>query len=146
MAARNPFPLPDDLNADLRAVLSYWTGLRRGENAIPFADDLALSSVPAPARGLFLLTVFLSPERFRLDHLGDNLKDRNLKAGTFIDEGSLGGYFSFLRTQCVGTIEAAAPTFCRFGADGPNASFSRILLPLWGNGQISAILGTVDKG
>lgn len=144
MPYSNPFPVPDHLGGNLRPVLAYWAGLKRGANTVPFSDDLDFRAIPVSAHGLFLLTVFVLPERFRLDHLGEDLKEGDMKTGMFLDETPLRGCFSYLRTQSTATVEAAAPTFCLYRADGPDVGFSRLLLPMWGNGQISTIIGAID--
>ena len=41
----NPFSLPAKLSPDLARVRDYWDGLKRGENKIPFADDVNLSGL-----------------------------------------------------------------------------------------------------
>ena len=45
-SSANPFPLPATLKPLLQRVLSYWDDLKRGENAIPFSDDVNLSDFP----------------------------------------------------------------------------------------------------
>jgi hypothetical protein len=47
--------------------------------------------------------------------------------------------FGYLRAQCSATVEARAPT-CHEDAAG----YSRILLPMWGDGHIGMLLGAVD--
>jgi hypothetical protein len=36
MHCRNPFPLPDRLDAKLEPVVTLWENLKRGENGMPF--------------------------------------------------------------------------------------------------------------
>jgi len=93
-----PFPLPEKLPNLLAGVHHYWIDLIRAENEMPFADDVNLSRLPALAGNLFLVDVFLKPQRFRFDHLGDELIHRfgtNI-TGKFADEVQLHGPFEFL--------------------------------------------------
>jgi hypothetical protein len=39
------FSLPAKLSAPLQRVLFYWRDLKRGENEMPFADDVDLSGI-----------------------------------------------------------------------------------------------------
>jgi hypothetical protein len=52
-------------------------------------------------------------------------------------------YFACLRTQSSATVEAAEPTFLRLSEDF-GRSFGRVLLPMWGNGQINMLFGAVS--
>jgi hypothetical protein len=71
-----PFPLPEKLPTPLTGLHHYWTELIRAENEMPFADDVNLSQVPALAGNLLLVDVFAKPQRFRFNHLGDELTHR----------------------------------------------------------------------
>jgi hypothetical protein len=135
----NPFPLPDRLSSNLQRVFSYWESLERGENNMPFWDDVKLSALPDLADRLLLINVFTGPERFRVNTLGAAAGEQaGALRGKFIDEVALGGRLQYLRAQASATVEARAPTFYR------GAGFSRILLPMWGDGHIGMLLGTVD--
>lgn len=132
----NPFPLPAKLDGDLAAVAALWRGLRRGQSDIPFADDLKPAALSAQAGRVLLLDVFENPERFRFSLLGGDLlmpQDRAL-SGKFIDEAELPPPLAFLRAQASATVEARAPT-CHSG---------RLLLPMWGDGRVSLLLGAVQ--
>ena len=142
MPCRNPFPLPDPLDARLQAVLSLWQGLRRSENGMPFSDDLALPALSNLPAKPFLLQVFSSPERFRFEYLDQALRGA-AALGKFIDEISADTPFGYLRAQSSATVEAAEPTFLRL-TETSGRHCSRLLLPLWGEGQISLLLGAVD--
>lgn len=145
-SSANPFPLPATLKPLLQRVLSYWDDLKRGENAIPFSDDVNLSDFPDVSDRLLLLDVFSAPERFRFNFLGESFTNHQIGAtqSAFLDEIPLKGQLIFLRAQSSATVEAGAPTFYRFGG-GPTArAFSRILLPLWKDGQIGMLLGASD--
>lgn len=139
----NPFPLPATLARDLASVHAVWLGLRRAQNDIPFADDFAPAAIAAQAGKVLLIDVFDKPERFRFSLLGGDLllaQDRAL-SGKFIDEVDLAAPLGFLRAQASATVEARAPTYYRdANADGA----ARLLLPLWGDGRISLLLGAVD--
>jgi hypothetical protein len=41
-----PFPLPQKLPTALARLHRYWIDLRRGENAMPFSDDVNPENVP----------------------------------------------------------------------------------------------------
>jgi hypothetical protein len=135
----NPFPLPDRLTPNLQRVFSYWESLERGENKMPFWDDVKLSALPELADRLLLLNVFADPERFRVNTIGaaGGAQAAALR-GKFIDEVALSDRLQYLRAQASATVEARAPTFYR------GAGFSRLLLPMWGDGHIGMLLGALD--
>ena len=133
--AHNPFPLPAALNRDLAAVEALWRGLRRAQNVMPFADDLKPAALAEVTGRVLLLDAFEKPERFRFSLLGGDLllpQDKAL-SGEFIDEVDLPGPLGFLRAQASATVEARAPTYHR----------GRLLLPMWGDGRVSLLLGAV---
>lgn len=136
-----PFPLPKTPERSLARVLAYWEGLKRADNDMPFWDDVKLSALPDLADSLLLMDVFALPERFRFRTVGGGLAQRYGEAvtGKFIDELNLRAPFGYLRAQCSATVEARAPTY---HVDA--AGYSRILLPMWGDGHISMLLGAVD--
>jgi len=145
MTYRNPFPVPESLTPKLQSVVSYWRGLERAENAMPFSDDIDLSILPHLSNRIFILSVFALPERFRLEFMGKELQgSAEARMGGFLDELRLGGDFSYLRAQSSATAEATAPTFWRLAVDS-DRGFSRLPLPMWGSGQISMLLGAVDS-
>jgi hypothetical protein len=141
MHCRNPFPLPDRLDARLQPIVSRWEGLKRGENNIPFGDDLGVQSLSKLPGNPFLLSVSASPERCRFEFLSDSLRGA-AAPGSFLDEISPNVNFSFLRAQSSATIEAAAPTFLHL-TQLSGYGFSRVLLPLWGNGQVNMLLDAI---
>lgn len=139
---KRPFPPPARLAPDLARVQAYWQGLLRGAAEMPFWDDVRLTDLPDISDRLFLLDVFARPERFRFASLGKALIGPEL-AGCFLDEVELAPPFAFLRSQATATMEAARPTF--FRENGPRAA-ARLVLPLWGEGRISMLLGAVEFG
>jgi hypothetical protein len=143
---KHPYALPAHLSADLGRVRDYWKGLLRGAATMPFWDDAKLSDLPELADRLFLLDSFEQPERFRLNTIGAALGAKSL-AGTFIDHAALDWPFDYLRSQASATIECAGPTCYRQEAsEGPPATraYSRLLLPMWGEGRIGMLLGAVS--
>jgi hypothetical protein len=71
-----PFAIPADLALSHRRVLDYWEGLKRGENSMPFWDDLKLTSLPDLADRLMLVDAFDKPQRFRLNSVGERIRKR----------------------------------------------------------------------
>ena len=135
-----PFALPGTVEPSLARVLAYWDGLKRREAAMPFWDDVKLSSLPDLTDDLMLMDVFSRPERFRFNTIGARIAQRHgdSVAGKFADDVDLHRPFRFLRAQCSATVEAREPTYYR---DGGNSS--RLLLPMWGDGRIGMLLGAV---
>lgn len=146
-----PFSLPEKLEPDLARVHAYWESLKRGDNNMPFWDDVNLSSLPDLSHRLTLIDVFSNPERFRLRLLGDELQQRAVEAltGKFLDEIVQPHPFEYLRAQCSVTVELRAPTYYRHATAeprtaGPSITYARLLLPMWGDGHIGMLLGAVD--
>jgi hypothetical protein len=141
--------LPDRLEPDLVRVQAYWNDLKRGENDIPFWDDVMFSMRARLARDVLLIEAFENPLRFRFDLVGDDITERYGRAitGTFSNEIDLHPPIDELTTQCRATIERRAPTYFRYVPAGKpqhaGAGYSRLILPLWGNGRIEMLLGAV---
>jgi hypothetical protein len=139
-----PFLLPDRLEPVLERVMAYWNGLKRGENDIPFWDDVKFSTLEQVCRDVMMVGAFEAPLRFRFDLVGEDLTRRYgaAIAGKFTDEIDLHTPIDRLTDQCRATVEQRAPTwFQREAADG--AGYSRLVLPLWGNGHIEMLIGAV---
>ncbi len=139
-----PYAVPARLSPDLARVAAYWAGLLRGGAKMPFWDDARLTDLPDLADRLFLIDVFDAPERFRFSSIGKAISG-GAEPGRFLDELELIGPFAFLRSQCSATVEAAGATF--FGQESLQAGsrpYSRLLLPMWGDGRIGMLLGAVD--
>jgi hypothetical protein len=135
-----PFALPKVFDKNLARVFAYWEGLERADNDMPFWDDVKLSALPDLVDSLLLIDAFVLPERFRFRTVGKGLAQRYGEAvgGKFLDELELRAPFGYLRAQCSATVEARAPTY------HADAGYSRMLLPMWGDGHISMLLGAVD--
>jgi hypothetical protein len=134
------FLFPDRLEPDLERVQAYWNGLKRGENNIPFWDDVKLSTQAPLSDHITMIEAFEHPLRFRFDLVGGDVTRRygaNI-AGKFTDEVDPHPPFDRLTEQCQATVEQHAPTYFRHRAGGP--SYSRLILPLWGNGHIEMLI------
>lgn len=138
-----PFALPEKLDRDLSRVQSYWEGLRRGGNDMPFWDDVKLPVLQEQTAGVLLIDAFALPERFRFNFLSDAFKGGTELKGSFADERELPHPLEYLRAQCSATVEARKPTYYR--QEGPDG-YARLLLPMWGDGRISMLLGAVTNG
>lgn len=109
---------------------------------MPFADDANLTDLPDLRPRLFLVEAFSKPQRFRFAIIGEALAADGL-TGAFLDEIEPLRPFEFLASQCQATVECGAPTFHRQDAEHP---YSRLVLPLWGDGRVSMLLGALDRG
>lgn len=143
-----PFALPAHLQPDLARVLAYWEGLKRGQAEMPFWDDAKLTDLPDLADRLALIDVFEAPERFRFGVVGDQVAATQSSpvAGRFLDEISLDAPLDYLRAQCAASTEAGAPTYFKTSvplAQRPRAC-GRLILPLWGEGQLRMLLLAMD--
>jgi len=137
--------LPDQLEPDLERVQAYWNGLKRGGNDIPFWDDVKFSMQARLARDVILIEAFEDPLRFRFDLVGDDITRRYGTAitGKFTDEIDLHPPTDHLTGQCRATVERRAPTYFRHAPAGGGTGYSRLILPLWGNGRIEMLIGAV---
>ena len=146
-----PFSVPRKLEPDLVRVLAYWQGLKRGEADMPFWDDVNLSSMPDLSGRLMLIAVFDKPVRFRLEMLGEELKEQYGRdvVGKFLDEIDPRPPLQYLNSQSSAAVESFAPTYYRHGSAKRSGSasstdsYSRLLLPMWGDGRIGMLLGGV---
>jgi hypothetical protein len=110
---------------------------------MPFWDDVNLSALPELKERLLLIDVFVNPERFRFNVIG---KEFGLQyTDTFLDKSELGGPLAYLRSQCSATVEARFPTYYHQDASGKATGFSRLLMPMWGDGHIGMLLGVLEK-
>ncbi|MDP1632936.1 MAG: hypothetical protein Q8L66_16090 [Caulobacter sp.] len=138
-----PYALPASLSPDLKTVEAYWRSLLRGSAEMPFWDDIDLTTMPSLAGRLFVVGAFDKPDRYRLEIVGETLARAAGKeiAGLFVDELRLPPPLAFLGSQASATVEAAAPTYHE---EPGQAGYRRLLLPMWGDGHISMLLGVVD--
>lgn len=141
MKTKHPYAVPARLSPDLTRVQAYWEGLLRGGATMPFWDDVKPTDLPDLSGRLFLIDVLGAQERFRFGQIGQALTSEGL-GGKFLDETDLKRPFEFLLSQCAATVECAAPTY--FRAEAATPPYARLLLPLWGEGQISMLLGAID--
>ncbi len=133
-----PYALPATLEADLEKARAYWHGLIRGKASdMPYWDDVKLSALPELVDRLALIEVFDKPERFRFDIVGKGIVAKYGKdfTGGFADEIESNAPLAFFRAQASATVEGRAPTYQRQG------NVARLLLPMWGDGRISMLLG-----
>jgi len=138
------FLLPDQLEPDLDRVRAYWDGLKRGDNDIPFWDDMKFSMKARLARDVMVIEAFEDPLRFRFGLVGDDIAHRYgaTITGKFTDEVEFRPPIDKLTEQCFATIERRAPTYFR-SSPGRGVGYSRLALPLWGNGRIEMLIGAV---
>ena len=142
------FPLPDTLEPDLDRVRAYWQGLKRGENDIPFWDDVKFSLRTRLANEALLIEVFENPQRFRFDIVGEDVTKRYGKAmiGKFSDEIDLNAPLEEFTSQCRATVERRIPSYYRqppSGTPQQQDGYARLILPLWGNGRIEMLLAAI---
>ena len=149
-AGVHKFSLPDELGPDLTRIQAYWNGLKRGANDIPFWDDAKFLLRSRLGRESMLIDVFENPLRFRFDLIGADLVDWYGEAigNRFLEEVELRAPFDELALQCKATVEDRAPTYCCQAAAGNGdakrlGGYTRLLLPLWGNGRIEMLPGAV---
>jgi hypothetical protein len=137
---------PHRLPVRLARLQNYWNDLRRGENAIPFSDDVNVTALPELLDQLMLVEVFDRPQRFRFGQVGQQLLGRHSSiTGSFADEIEVHRFFEFFLAQASVTVEVRRPTFYRGPTGKPDEgmSYSRLLLPAWGNGRVDMLLGAV---
>lgn len=140
---KRPFAPTGGLSPDLTRVQACWQGLLRGSAKIPFWDDFDPTVLPDLEGRLFLIGVYSKPERFRFDSVGAELTKAGKREveGLFADETPAASPFDFLIAQCAATTEASAPTLYRHEAE---RAYDRLILPMWGDGRLSMLLGCVD--
>jgi hypothetical protein len=84
-----PFTIPAKIESNLAQVQSYWKGLLRGENKVPFWDDV--------------------------------------------------------EAQCRAAVEHQSPTYFQASPSSSAGSYSRMVLPLWGQGRVSMLLEAIAR-
>jgi hypothetical protein len=142
----SPFSIDQPLSPSLDRVLEYWRGLLRGEATIPFSDDVNMAKVEALTDEAFVLGVFEKPQRFRLElaHTRQALQIETTLMGRFIDEVDLPNPMEFLKAQASATVENMAPSFYEHRPRHADRAYGRLLLPAWGEGHVSLLLGAVE--
>ena len=145
----HPFAVPERLPPPFKDVFNYWKQLIRGRNEMPFWDDVNLAKLPELADRLMFVDVYEDPQRFRLNTLGQKIQKlygANL-IRKFTDEIEPKPPFEFFAAQASATVEASAPTLLKLGSRSrkkqEKVSYRRLLLPMWGNGRIEALLGLI---
>ena len=141
-----PYSLPDRLDEELSQVLAYWTGLKRGNADIPFADDLKLSELWKFSNQIILLHILQMPVRFRFEIAGHQLirtYGEDL-LGRFVDDLPVRPPLNYFHSQSSATVDAHAPTFYRHPSTDDHRGYGRILLPLWADGRTAALLGAMS--
>lgn len=138
-----PFALPQKLQPELGSILSYWQGLERRDAKMPFWDDVKLSTLGELAGWVVLLDVLDQPARFRfaLGGIGNEVHAAygGDLSGKFVDEIEVRTPLDFLLAQANATVEGRQPTW--YGHNGGTPAYTRLLLPLWGNGRIGMLIG-----
>jgi hypothetical protein len=141
------FELPAKLPPGLTRVRDYWESLKRGENDMPFWDDVKLSSLPDLSDCLMLIDAFENPHRFRLNSVAAQIR-RSYGADLadkFVDEIAQKGPFEFLAAQASVTVKSKGPTLFtgQAGSGSGHHNYARLLLPMWGEGHIGMLLGAI---
>jgi len=140
-ASNGPYALPHTLERDLARVHEFWEGLKRHEAEMPFWDDVKISALPDLAGRLMMVEATDKPVRFRIAFglVGADIKQRygHDLSGKFLDEIDAAAPLQFLQSQCSATVESRAPSYYR--NDDPGG-YSRLVLPLWGDGRIGMLL------
>jgi hypothetical protein len=137
-----PFAVPAKLHVDLARVRDQWLALCRGQADIPFTDDLKLSELESDDVDLMVLDVFERPPRFRIAIASPGIGHRYGQSveGLFADEIVPRAPLDYFVSQCSATVEGKAPSFYRHPS---LPSYARLILPLWGDGHINALIGAV---
>lgn len=146
LSQRMPFAVDGPLGPRLDKLMAYWRSLLRGEAAMPFADDVDMAEVKTLCSDTLVLGVFERPERFRLDlaHTPFAPDVEATLVGRFIDEIDLPTPLEFLRAQADATVESLGPTLYRHSPAASEPPYARLLLPVWGEGQVKLLLAGVE--
>ena len=123
------------MERELARVQEYWEGLRRGENSIPFSDDIRLASLSDMAQRTLLIEVFHDPVRFRVDIAGARIEKHygTPLAGKFLDEIPQRGPLDGLSAQCQAVLETRTPGHETRGVGKQH--LARLVLPFWGSAR-----------
>ncbi|HXJ00891.1 MAG TPA: hypothetical protein VNH44_06695 [Micropepsaceae bacterium] len=140
--------MPSELDEVLTQVLAYWNGLKRGNAQIPFVDDVKLGDIWKLSNKVVLVHILPTPCRFRLDIAGRQLVRMYGEdlAGRLADELTVRPPLDEFVSQCGAAVDTRAPTFYRHEPTTTgHGGYGRILLPLWADGRIAALLGAVSN-
>jgi hypothetical protein len=139
--SNEPYALPHTLERDLARVREFWDGLKRHEAKMPFWDDVKISALPDLAGRMMMIEATDKPVRFRIAFglVGADIKQHygNDLSGKFLDEIDPAAPLQFLLSQCSAAVESRAPTY--YGDNGAGG-YSRLVLPLWGDGRVGMLL------
>ena len=140
MSPEPSYQLPAAIPGELAQILNYWTELKRAGNEIPFADDVDLPALGPLSGQVLLVDVFENPLRLRFGPTGRRIIERygDQVEGEFSDEIAARVPFDEFTPQARITVESRAPSYF----EGPSA-YSRLLLPLWGDGHVAMLLGGI---
>jgi hypothetical protein len=145
-----PYSVPRKLPAALARLRAYWEGLKRGDASMPFWDDVEPAALPDLAGQLMLIKAFERPRRFQFSMIGKDIQERydGDLMGAFSDEIELRYPFEYFNSQCFATVETRAATLYRHVLADADAlrqaqEYSRLLLPMWGEGHVGMLLGAV---
>ena len=145
-----PYALPRKLERDLALALAFWERLKRREAQMPFWDDVDPSALPELSGKLIMIEATDKPVRFRFGFgvVGEEIKQQygGDLAGKFVDEMDIRHPLQFLLSQCSATVESRERTYYRQAAASGGGSsaprgYSRLILPLWGDGRVGMLLG-----
>jgi hypothetical protein len=141
-----PFAMPDFVSAQFAVLRGYWNSLKRGNAAMPFTDDFSPAALGKMATNFTLVHAFQNPQRFRFDLAGAHVAQvygAELE-NRFVDEVSPRAPLDYFAAQCATTVESAAPTLYNHPGAAGAAEYQRMMLPLWGDGRVDAILTLFD--
>ncbi len=140
----NSAPSIAGIERDLARVQDYWQQLRRGENSVPFSDDISLTSLSHMAQQSLLIEVFHDPARFRVDIAGPRVEQHYGAplAGKFLDEIPARGPLDGLSAQCQSVLQARTPGYETRGQG--KQRFARLVLPFWGNGHVDMLIVAIS--
>jgi hypothetical protein len=142
-----PFTIPAKIEPNLAQVHSYWKGLLRGENKVPFWDDVRLSSLAGLTEDTIMLDVFDNPLRFRFAIIGPHIESEYGRSisGKFVDELEEKPPIEHLEEQCRAAVEHQSPTYFQASSSSSAGTYSRMVLPLWGEGRVSMLLAAIAR-
>ena len=143
---KQPFAMSGFIGAQLAAVRGYWNSLKRGNANMPFTDDFLPAALGKMAANVALVYVFQKPQGFRIDLVGAHVgKVYGADLGNrFADELRARAPLDYFVAQCATTVESTAPTVYDHPRIDGSTEYQRLMLPLWGDGRVNAILTAFD--